>query len=36
MGIDWMSGRDLAQAIPPAFTNFLGYQLMKQRESWLA
>lgn len=26
MGIDWMSARDLSQAIPPAYTNFLGQQ----------
>lgn len=27
MGIDWMVWRDLAQAIPPAYTAFLGEQL---------
>jgi DNA (cytosine-5)-methyltransferase 1 len=27
MGIDWMSTRELAQAIPPAFTHHLGRQL---------
>lgn len=30
MGIDWMSARDLSQAIPPAFTNFLGLQVIPQ------
>jgi DNA (cytosine-5)-methyltransferase 1 len=28
MGIDWMSGKELAQAIPPAFSEFLGRQMM--------
>ncbi|WP_067714603.1 DNA cytosine methyltransferase [Nocardia yamanashiensis] len=27
MGIDWMSGDELCQAIPPAYTEHLGYQL---------
>lgn len=27
MGIDWMSGRELAQAIPPAYTKFIGEQI---------
>lgn len=30
MGIDWMSARELSQAIPPAFTNFLGLQVLAQ------
>lgn len=28
MGIDWMSAKELAQAIPPAFTEFIGRQLL--------
>jgi DNA (cytosine-5)-methyltransferase 1 len=28
MGIDWMTRTDLAQAIPPAYTEYLGAQLM--------
>lgn len=29
MGIDWMVGRELAQAIPPAYTQWIGEQLMR-------
>lgn len=29
MGIDWMSARDLSQAIPPPYTNFIGLQVMQ-------
>lgn len=29
MGIDWMTMRDLSQAIPPAYTQFIGEQLLK-------
>ncbi len=29
MGIDWMGQRELSQAIPPAYTQFIGKQLMK-------
>lgn len=29
MGIDWMTGKELAQAIPPAYTEFIGKQLIK-------
>jgi DNA (cytosine-5)-methyltransferase 1 len=28
MGIDWMSWAELAQAIPPAYTRFIGEQLL--------
>lgn len=30
MGISWMSGRELAQAIPPAYTAYVGAALMTQ------
>lgn len=29
MGIDWMNRDDLSQAIPPAYTEFLGRELLK-------
>jgi hypothetical protein len=28
MGIDWMNRSELAQAIPPAYTEYLGKQLI--------
>lgn len=30
MGIDWMDATELAQAIPPAYTEYIGKQLLKQ------
>jgi DNA (cytosine-5)-methyltransferase 1 len=32
MGIDWMTNRELRQAIPPAYTEFIGLQLMTRLE----
>lgn len=32
VGIDWMQKTELAQAIPPAYTEFLGRQLMLHME----
>ena len=29
MGIDWMTGAELSQAIPPAYTRFIGEQLLR-------
>lgn len=29
MGIDWMTAAELSQAIPPAYTEFIGRQLMR-------
>jgi DNA (cytosine-5)-methyltransferase 1 len=29
MGIDWMTGAELSQAIPPAYTEFIGRQLLR-------
>ncbi len=32
MGIDWMNGNELAQAIPPAYTEWIGKQLLTALE----
>ncbi len=32
MGIDWMTGAELSQAIPPAYTEFIGRQLLNALE----
>jgi DNA (cytosine-5)-methyltransferase 1 len=32
LGIDWMTRRELAQAIPPAYTEWIGTQLLQQLE----
>jgi DNA (cytosine-5)-methyltransferase 1 len=32
MGIDWMTGNELSQAIPPAYTEFIGSQLIEHLE----
>jgi len=29
MGIDWMTGKELRQVVPPAYTEYIGLQLMK-------
>jgi DNA (cytosine-5)-methyltransferase 1 len=31
MGIDWMSARDLSQAIPPAYMRFIGHTILRHR-----
>ena len=33
MGIDWMNGHELTQAIPPAYTEFVGRQLLAVLEA---
>lgn len=34
MDIDWMTQKELAQAIPPAYTEWLGKQLLGASEVW--
>jgi DNA (cytosine-5)-methyltransferase 1 len=33
MGIDWMTGNELSQAIPPAYTEYIGSQLLETLET---
>ena len=33
MGIDWMNGAELNEAIPPAYTEFIGTQLLQHLEA---
>lgn len=32
MGIDWMTGKELAEAIPPMFSEFIGRQVLTALE----
>ncbi len=34
MGIDWMTKEELTQAIPPAYTEFIGKQLLQAEAPW--
>jgi len=33
MGIDWMTGNGLSEAIPPAYAQFIGEQLLAHLSS---
>jgi DNA (cytosine-5)-methyltransferase 1 len=33
MGIDWMTRKELPDAIPPAYTEFIGTQLLAHIQS---
>jgi hypothetical protein len=35
MGIDWMPKRDMAEAIPPAYTRYVGWQLIWALEGYV-
>lgn len=32
MGIDWMTTQELAEAIPPAYTHFIGLELFTKTD----
>lgn len=34
MGIDWMNRDELSQAIPPAYAQFIGLQVMREQAAW--
>lgn len=34
MGIDWMTGKELSQAIPPAYTEYIGKYLREAVDRW--
>jgi DNA (cytosine-5)-methyltransferase 1 len=36
MGIDWMTGQELCEAIPPPYTEFIGVQLLQYLSGQLA
>jgi DNA (cytosine-5)-methyltransferase 1 len=33
MGIDWMTWDELREAIPPAYTEFIGHELLRHVEA---
>ena len=33
MGIDWMRGEEIKQAIPPAYTEYIGARLLEHLAS---
>jgi DNA (cytosine-5)-methyltransferase 1 len=33
MGIDWMTGNELSEAVPPPYANYLGTQLLRHLET---
>jgi hypothetical protein len=34
MGIDWMNGAELAEAIPPAYTKFIGVVMLTLKDQY--